>query len=354
MSQKKVCLASDNWAPAHPLIIKSVTEANEGFAHPYGGDLWTEEAQQLIQKVFKSDCKVLLIPTGTGANVLALKIACLSHESIICTDIAHIQHQEAGAIESIVGCKLLTVPHCNGKIFPEAILKKLKRERALGKHSTSPRVLSITQPTEVGTVYTLEELENLSELCKEERLLLHMDGNRLYNAAATLDIELHEIISSAHLDLLSLGGTKNGLMGAEALLIFNHNLYENSDHLHKQSLQLLSKQRYLAAQYKPLFQNGLWHFLAKQANRKAQEIAYLIKEVPHLNLSYPVETNQIFFTAPAPWIPLIQEKIFCYLWDHERNEIRFIASWNTSDDDVHNVRSALAEISQNALKVCVL
>jgi threonine aldolase len=349
MSKNKICLASDNWTCAHPLVIKSIVEANEGYAPSYGSDLWTEEAQQLIQKVFKSDCKVFIVPTGTGANVLALKLACRRHESTICTDIAHIQYQESGAAESIVGCKLLTVAHCNGKVTPEAIQRKLKSERAFGKHSTSPRVLSITQPTEVGTVYNLDELKNLSKLCKEEGLLLHMDGSRLYNAAVHLNIGLHEIVTATNLDLLSLGGTKNGLMGAESLLIFNPELHEGSDHLHKQTLQLLSKQRYLSAQYKPFFQNDLWHSLAKQANQKAQEIASSIKTIPHLALSYPVETNQIFFTAPASWIPLIQEKIFCYPWDKDRNEIRFITSWNTSEEDVKNVKLALDEVSHNKI-----
>ena len=311
MPQNKINLASDNWAPAHPLIIKAIAEANEGSVPSYGSDPWTEEAQQLIQDIFRSKFKVLMVPTGTGSNIFALKLSCRGHESVICTDIAHIQYQESGAAESIVGCKLLTVPHREGKLTGEIVLKKLKRERAFGKHSTSPRVLSITQPTEVGTVYSLEELKSLSKICKEENLLLHMDGSRLYNAAVSLEIGLHEMVNTIHLDILSLGGTKNGLIGAESLLIFNTALHEGSDHLQKQSLQLLSKMRYLSAQYIPFFKNDLWHSLAKQANQKAQEIASIIKATTHLSLSYPVETNQIFFTAPASWIPLIQEKIFC-------------------------------------------
>jgi threonine aldolase len=344
MSQQKICLSSDNWTPAHPLIIKAVIDANEGYAASYGADPWTEEAQNLIQQVFKSECKVFMVPTGTGANIFALKLSCRAYESIICTDIAHIHYQETGAAEAIIGCKLLTVPHQNGKITPEEVLKKLKTERAFGKHSTSPRVLSITQPTEVGTVYSLEELRLLSKLCKQEKLLFHMDGSRLYNAAVSLNVDLHEIIQEAFLDILSLGGTKNGLMGAEALVIFNPDLQAGSDHLQKQTLQLLSKMRYLSAQYIPFFKNNLWRTLALQANQKAQEIASIIKTIPQLSLSYPVETNQIFFTMPAPWISLIQEKIFCYPWDKEKNEVRFITSWNTSERDILDIKSALLEI----------
>jgi threonine aldolase len=160
---------------------------------------------------------------------------------------------------------------------------------------------------------------------------------------------LDELFNSIHVDILSLGGTKNGLMGAESLVIFNPALQEGSDHLHKQTLQLLSKMRYLSAQYIPFFKNDLWHILATQANQRAQEIASVLKSIPHLSLSYPVETNQVFFTAPAAWIPLIQEKIFCYPWDQEKNEVRFIASWNTSDQDINHVKLALAEVSRNPI-----
>lgn len=342
MSHHKINLASDNWAPAHPLILQAIAEANNGFAPSYGADVWTTEAQNLIQQAFKSTCKVIIVPNGTGSNILGLKIACRRYESVLCTDIAHIQYQESGASESIVGCKLLTVPHQGGKITPEGIIKKLRTERAFGRHSTSPRVLSITQPTEVGTIYTLEELKILSKLCKEENLLLHIDGSRLYNAIASLNCSLHELREASQVDILSLGGTKNGLMGVEALLIFNPELEAGSDHLQKQTLQLLSKARYFSAQYIPFFKDHLWKTLAAQANEKAKEIALIIKNTPHLTLSYPVETNQIFFIAPSSWIPFLQEKIYCYPWDAEKNEIRFIASWNTSKEDIKYLKEVLS------------
>jgi threonine aldolase len=346
MSQSKVCLASDNWAPAHPAVLEAIVEANQGYAPSYGSDLWTEEAQKLIQKTFKISCKVFIVPSGTGANVFGLKLACRRHESIICTDIAHIQYQESGAAESIIGCKLLTVPHQEGKVTPKVLLKKLKSERAFGKHSTSPKVLSITQPTEIGTIYTLEELAFLAKLCQEENLLFHIDGSRFYNAIVALQVSFSEIVDIAHPDLLSLGGTKNGLVGAEALLIFNKTLQEGSDHLHKQTLQLMSKMRYLSAQYIPFFEKNLWRDLAAQANQKAKEIAAIIRATPHLSLSYPVESNQIFFTAPSSWTSLIQENIHCYPWDQEKNEIRFIASWCTSEEDIKNLEKIFRKISQ--------
>ena len=231
MTQDKICLASDNWTAVHPTIIDAILEANQGYAPAYGADIWTAQAEDLMRHAFRSSPKVLILPTGTGANVLALKLVCKRHESVLCTDIAHIQYQESGSAESIVGCKLLTVPHKKGKITSEGIIHKLRMERAFGKHSTSPRILSITQPTEVGTVYTLRELKELAKLCKEEQLLMHMDGSRLYNAAVSLTASLEEIVHAASLDILSLGGTKNGLMSAESLLIFNPALQEGADHL---------------------------------------------------------------------------------------------------------------------------
>ena len=342
----KVCLSSDNWAKVHPQVMQSIIQANEGNAAPYGGDDWTKVAEILIQKTFGKSCKVFFVPSGTATNVLALKIACKRHESIICTDIAHIHVQETGAVESIIGCKLLTVPHQNGKVTPESVLKKLKTERAFGKHSTTPSILSITQPTEIGTVYTLDELQALSNLAQEEHLLLHMDGSRLYNAVAKLETTLSEIAAFSNVDILSLGGTKNGLMGTEALLIFNPLLEKGSDHLHKQTLQLMSKMRYLAAQYIPFFTDELYQKLASHANSCAKKIAAIIQTIPQLKLSYKVETNQIFFTAPPEWIPHIQEKIACYLWSFEKSEIRLITSWTTSDEDIHKVKTIFTSLHQ--------
>lgn len=348
MKRKKICLASDNWSPVHPLVMQSVIQANEGYAPAYGADAWTETAQTLIQEAFRSHCKVFMIPTGTGANVFGLTLACRRYESVLCTDIAHIHYQESGAAEALVGCKLVTVPHDRGKATPHAIRKRLATERAFGKHSTSPKVLSITQPTELGNVYQLEELSALAELCREENLFMHIDGSRLYNAAVSLNTPLHEIVKVARPDLLSLGGTKNGLMGAEALLIFNHSLWEGSDHLQKQTLQLLSKMRYTSSQYIPFFTNNLWQDLARTANQRAKELASILEEIPQLSLSYPIETNQIFFSAPPSWIPMIQEEIFCYVWNQEKGEIRFITSWNTTEADVKEVRSIFRAIAQRS------
>ena len=344
MRKKPICLASDNYTEVHPAVLESLSKVNQGSAPSYGADFSTAEAQRLIQTAFASSCKVFITPSGTGANVFALKLALRRHESVLCTDIAHINYQESGAAEYVIGCKLIAIPHENGKLTPQAVVKRVKIERAFGKHSTSPRVLSITQPTEFGTVYTLDELQALSRVCKEENLLLHIDGSRIYNAAAFLNVPLSAITQAASVDILALGGTKNGLMCAEAVCIFNKNLEEGSDCIHKQTLQLVSKMRYLSAQFIPFFNNELWRTLALQANVQAQKIAAIIAKTPGCTLSFPVQTNQIFFTVPAKHLSVIQENIQCYVWDNDKNEIRFVTSWNTSDEDVEAVRALLCGI----------
>lgn len=340
----KICLASENYTPVHPLIMEGIIAANNGPAPAYGGDRFTEEAEKLVHTLFESKPKVLFVPTGTGANVLVLKLACRAHESVICSDIAHLYYQESGAPEAVVGCKLLPVSHRGGKLFPEDILRKLKNERAFGKHTTSPRVLSITQPTELGTVYSQAELNALHKLCKEEGLLFHIDGSRIYNAIVSMKTTFPKMFNSIGVDLLSLGGTKNGLMCAEALLIFNPALEVGADHLQKQTLQLLSKMRYMTAQFIPFLKTELWQKLAQHANQKAQEIVQLIEKVPQLKISYPVETNQIFITAKPEILEHLHKTLQILSWDEERHEVRMIASWNTTDADIEGVRKTLAEI----------
>jgi threonine aldolase len=339
----KISIASDNVSPVHPDILKALFEANDGWAASYGNDPWTLEAIKVLQDTFKTAGKVFIVPTGTGGNIFALKIACRPYSSILCSSISHINCQESGAPEANIGCKLILVAATDGKVTPSAVKKQLTHERLSGKHSTLPKILSLTQPTEVGTVYSIEELKALSQLCKEEGLLLHIDGSRLYNAAVALEVPLSAITEAAKPDILSLGGTKNGLMSAEAVLIFNPLLDEGSDHLQKQTLQLMSKMRYLSAQFLPFFRNELWKKLAQNANDKAKKLAGYLEAVPGLKLNYPVQTNQIFFSAPPETIPFILENIGCILWNPDIHEIRFVTSWNTTDEEIEQVKQILAD-----------
>jgi threonine aldolase len=336
--------SSDNYAPTHPAILQAILEANSGYASAYGSDAWTKKAHDLISEILNRDCLCLMTPTGTGANVLSLKIACMRYESVISSDIGHINFQESGAFESVVGSKLLLVPHVHGKISIDSIFQVLNRERELGIHGTVPRALSIAQPTEVGTVYNLKEMKELSEFCKSESLLFHVDGSRIYNAAVSLNLDLAQIISALNCDILSLGGTKNGLMGAEAVVIFNSSLFKGAMHLHKQTLQLLSKMRYLSAQYVAFFSNNLWHSMAQNANLMAEQASKIIKHVPDFNLSYPVETNQIFVTTNLDWFKKLPEKISCLPWDQEKKEIRLITSWCTTNEDLENFKKVFTKL----------
>lgn len=343
---KKPNFASDNCSPAHPLILEAMLKANEGHAASYGADPWTIEAQRILENVFQADILSYFVPSGTGSNVLALKLACLRYESVICSEISHVHLQESGAFESIVGCKLLSVPHFLGKVRAEDVLQKIQAEKFSGKHATSPKVLSIAQPTEVGTVYSLNELRELSDLCKKEGLYLHIDGSRIYNAAVSLNADLHEITKSAGVDILSLGGTKNGLVGAEALLIFNPKLRAGSDIMHKQTLQLLSKMRFLSAQFIAYFTNNLWHTLATNANKQTAKLGTIIENSKLCSLSYPTKTNQIFFTTSKDVLPIIHQNIDCLLWDQEINQIRFIASWNTTDEEIEKTRQIFKKVTE--------
>jgi threonine aldolase len=340
----KIFLASDNTSPAHPAILSYLLQVNEHHAPSYGLDFWTEKSSERIAEIFQRPCKVIFVPTGTGANVLSLKLMLKAHHSVLCSDIAHIAKSETGAAEAIVGCKLLQVKSHHGKITPEDALDTLNDERHSGKHGTLPTTLSITQSTEVGTIYHLEQLKALRNFCKEENLLLHIDACRIYNAAVSCNTDLKQMIDAAEPDIISLGGTKNGLLQAEAVVIFNRALYEGADHLQKQTLQLLSKMRYLSAQYIPFFENDLWKSLAAHANKQALHLATFLQSIPKVKINHPVETNQIFFSVPPSWIPLIQEKIACFVWNKPLNELRFITSWNTSDQEIEAACSVFSKL----------
>ena len=201
-------------------------------------------------------------------------------------------------------------------------------------------MLAITQPTELGTVYTLDEMRALAELCKEESLLLHIDGARIFNALAYLGITLSELLNHIPIDTMYLGGAKNGAMNAEALLVFNPDLFEGGDYIHKQSLQLTSKMRYLAAQFIPLFENDLGYELARHANAQAKKLAQVIESLEGIQIVAPVESNQLFFQAPN-MVKKIQEKITCYTWNIEQDQLRFITSWCTRDEDIVQVSDYL-------------
>ncbi len=335
-------LASDNNAGVHPAVLQSLTQANDGYAKAYGDDPWTEAAIAKFRAEFGSATEVFFVFNGTGANVLGLQAATRPFHAIITPATAHINTDEGGAPERHTGCKLLTVPCADGKLRPEQIVPFL---HALGnQHHNQPSVVSITQATEVGTVYTPAELRALADVAHRNGLVLHMDGARLANAAAGLGVSLAEITVGAGVDILSFGGTKNGLMFGEAVLFFNPVLAEGFEHLRKQGMQLASKMRYIATQFTALLTNKLWLENAGHANRMAIRLATELARIPGIRIVQPVEANGVFAVIPPQYIPAIQEQWYFYVWDETTSIVRLMCSYDLTESDVLDFVSVVKRV----------
>jgi threonine aldolase len=326
--------ASDNNSGIHPEILDAIAAANQGHAVGYGGDELTEKARQRFKQEFGDQTEVFFVFNGTGANVLGLSTLAHSFQSIICADTAHIQTDECGAPEKFTGCKLLPVETCKGKITPEGIRKYLHGFDF--EHHSQPRVISISQVTELGTVYSLEEIKAITSLAHEYGLFVHMDGARLANAAVALGLPFRAFTVEAGVDVLSFGGTKNGMMMGEAVLFFNPELTKNTKYIRKQSMQLYSKMRFVSAQFLAYFDNDLWKKNASHSNAMAKLLETEVKKIPAIQLTQEVEANGVFAIVPAEIIPQLQEKYFFYMWDEHRSEVRWMTSFDTQEEDIHN------------------
>ena len=326
--------ASDNNAGVHPEIIEAIRNANDGHVIAYGSDPITARAMELFQKHFGSDVAVYFVFGGTGANVLGLKAITQPHHAIFCADTAHVNVDECGAPEKFTGCKLIAIPTPDGKLRVEQIKPLL---HGIGvEHHVQPRVISISQATEMGTVYTREELKTLAGFAHDNGLLLHVDGARLANAAVGLDKTFKEITTDVDVDVLSFGGTKNGMMYGEAVVFFDKNLASEFKYIRKQGMHLPSKMRFISAQFEALLSGDLWRRGAEHANRMAQILGSELAKVPKIKLTQPVQSNGVFATIPKEYIPVLQEKYFFYVWDDAISEVRLMASFDTSEDDIRN------------------
>lgn len=334
--------ASDNWAGAHPAVLRALAAANEGHAPAYGADEITGAALDRLRQLFGPGSEAFLVFGGTGANVLGLQAVMAPHEAVICADCAHINVDECGAPERFIGCKLLTVPASDGKLRPadiEALLAHVGDE-----HHVQPRVVSITQATEYGTVYSPDEIRALAGVAHGNGLLLHLDGARLANAAASLGADLRGLTSAAGVDVLSFGGTKNGLLAAESVVFLNGTAVPAFRFIRKQGMQLASKMRFVAAQFLALLEDGLWLESASHANAMAQRLAAGAREVPGVRITQPVQANAVFAVLPAEYIPRLQERYFFYVWNQRTSEVRWMASFDTTEDDVDGFVAAMREI----------
>ena len=333
--------ASDNAAGVHPDVLAAIADANHGHAPAYGHDPLTESVTRRLADVFGSGTESFLVLNGTGANVLALRAACRPWQAALCARSAHLNTDETGAPEAIAGVKLLTVDTDDGKLTPAMIDDAVPRSSE--EHFVVPRIVSITQSTELGTVYTPDELRAVAELVHARGLLLHVDGSRLSNAAAALDVSLADVSTDAGADIVSFGGTKNGLLGGEAVIIADPALAEGFASLRKQTLQLASKMRFVSAQFHAYLDDELWRATAAHANAMAARLHAAVTEIPALTISHPVQANHLFATLPRQAIAPLQARYPFYVWDEARDEVRWMCSWDTTEADVDGFAAAIRE-----------
>jgi threonine aldolase len=330
----KRSFASDNNAGVHAEVLKAINAANDGHVVAYGDDPFTERAIKVFHKHFGDDATIYFVFGGTGANVLGLKAITNSYQAVICAESAHINVDECGAPEKFTGCKLLSVRTPDGKLRVEQIKPFL---HGVGfEHHVQPRVISISQATEMGTVYTKKELKALSGFAHDHDMLLHVDGARIANAAVSLNASLKEITSDCGVDVMSFGGAKNGMMYGEAVVFFDKKLANDFKYIRKQGMHLPSKMRFISAQFEALLSGDLWRRSAAHANQMARVLAEELAKVPQIRITQPVDSNGVFAEIPERYVAALQKKYFFYVWNEETSECRFMASFDTAEEDIRD------------------
>ncbi len=330
----KKSFASDNNAGVHPEIMLALQDCNEGHVVGYGDDPYTKAATKTLKEHFNENTEVFFVYGGTAANVLAIHSACRPFESVICPESAHINVDECGAPERFSGCKLVDIKTSDGKLNPDLIKPYLYGFDF--EHHSQPKLISISQPTEMGTVYSIAELKALKALANEYNLYLHVDGARIANASVYLDKTFKEITIDTGVDIISFGGNKNGLMFGEALLFLNADLADNFKYIRKQAMQLHSKMRFISVQYETYLKTGLWKKNAQHSNRMAQMLLEKIKPFSELEITQPVQTNALFAKIPKHVISKIQGESFFYTWNDATGEVRWMTAFDTTEDDLNN------------------
>ncbi|MDR0431075.1 MAG: low specificity L-threonine aldolase [Tannerellaceae bacterium] len=334
--------ASDNNSGVHPLIVDAIIKANKDHAVGYGDDPWSREAKEKLKEMLGENASPYFVFNGTGANSVALQAVTRSFHSIICAQTAHIYVDECGAPAKMTGCTVIAIPAEDGKLTPELIRPHLHNFGVC--HHAQPKAVYISQVSELGTVYTIDEIRAIAELLHRHKMYLHMDGARLANACAYLNCSMKELTVDAGVDILSFGGTKNGMMMGEAVVSFRHELTENLEFFRKQSAQLSSKMRFLSAQFIPYLTNDLWLENAAKANQQALKLASILRQYPQITFTRKVESNQLFFTMPAEAAKKLKKDYFFYYWNEEISEVRFVTSWDTTDEDIDQLEQTLKAI----------
>jgi threonine aldolase len=338
----KKTFASDNYSGVHPDVMEALLHANAGHASSYGADEYTERAVARFKDFLGQDIQVFFAYNGTGANVLGLSAITQSFNSIICSDLAHINVDESTAPEKFTGCKLLTIPTLDGKIYPQDIEERIIRVG--DQHHPQARVVSISQSTEYGTVYSVEEIRAISAVAKKYNLLLHMDGSRISNAAVSLGKDFASFTRDAGVDVLSFGGTKNGMMFGEAVVFFRPEHAVYFSYIRKQSMQLHSKMRFIGAQFEALLSNDLWKRNAMHANAMAKLLAEELKSAPAVSITRAVDANGIFAIMPPAIIPALQAEHYFYVWNEKTSEVRLMCSFDTTEAEVKSFGKKLREL----------
>ena len=332
---------SDNHAGTHPAVMRAIVEANTGDAVAYGADPWTERAVGDIRRLSGAQGEVYLVLNGSGANVLGLGLLLGRHEAVICAESAHINTDECGSAERILGTKLLTVPAPNGKLTPELIAGRLAGRG--DEHFAQPGVVAVTQSTEFGTCYSLDELRAIRDFCAANRLRVFLDGARLANAAAYLGCTLADLAANA--DVLSFGGTKNGAMGVEAVIVMRRADAINATYLRKQHMQLSSKMRFLGAQFNALLADDLWLANATHANAMAARLASGLASIPGVDLAYPVQSDAVFARLNPGHVAELQRDWTFHVWDESTSIVRWMTAYDTRESDVDAFLSDIAATS---------
>jgi threonine aldolase len=333
---------SDNHSGVHPNIIEALSEANKGYAISYGEDKLTESCVKKIKNVFGSDVDVFFVYNGTAANIIGLKTVTNSFNSVICAETSHLNVHECCGPESFTGCKLVTIPADNGKLRPELIKRSLI---GIGDvHMAQPKVVSITQSTELGTTYTIDEMKKLCSFAHKNNLIVHVDGARLCNAAVFLNKDLKTITRDVGVDILSFGGTKNGMMFGEAVVFFNKNLTRDFEFYRKQGMQLTSKMRFISAQFNAFFDNNLWVKNAEYANKMALYLKNELLKIDQVKIIQKVEANMVYVYIPKKYLQRLREKFYFHVFDDNSCEARLMCSFNTKKESIDGLVNSLRDI----------
>lgn len=333
--------ASDNYSGVHPEVLEAMIAANAGHAPAYGEDPWSARAAELLREHFGERAQPFLVWNGTGANVTILRAMCRPWQAVVCAASAHINVDEAGAPEFHVGAKLVDLATPDGKLTPELVERAVIRVG--DEHAVQPGVVSITQSTELGTVYRVEEIRALADLAHARGMYLHVDGARLANAAAALGVPLRALTTDTGVDAVSFGGTKNGMISGEAVVLLAPELAEGFAWIRKQSMQLASKGRFLAAQFIALLEGDLWLRSAAHANAMGARLAAAVGELPGVHVTQTAQANAVFAVIDPAATAKLQEQWPFYVWDETTGEVRWMCAWDTTPEEVDEFATAIAD-----------